>query len=249
MFNAYKAIGNPLWCVVFAGMPFVQSSARGDIDLEMRSARSVVTVGEEFEVLLFAVSDDAEINQFFSASQTIFTWDPAVLELLTISSSGAIPLLYNGLPTSGDYDLNEAIPPQDGDGFHLAFANLGVRDAATPAGSLMYRFGFRALAASVRTEVGIPATGGEGGETIVFGADAPNQQVTGALLGALIQVMGTCTGDLDGNGIVDFADLLILLSAWGNCPNSTCMADLDGSGVVDFGDLLMLLNAWGTCPE
>ncbi len=33
---------------------------------------------------------------------------------------------------------------------------------------------------------------------------------------------------------------------WGNAGGP---ADLDGSGVVDFGDLLMVLDAWGPCPE
>jgi hypothetical protein len=249
MYMTRFRIGRSLWCGAVTLTLCAQGPAQADIDLEMRSARSTVTVGQEFEVTLYAVSDDAEINQFFSASQTIFTWDPAVLELLSVSSTGAIPLLYNGLPAAGDYGLNEAFPPQDGDGFHLAFANLGVRAAATPAGSLLYRFGFRALAPSAQTEVGIATTGGEGGETIVFGADQPNQQVTGALRGALIEITASCTGDLDGNGIVDFADLLILLSAWGNCPDDTCPADLDESGAVDFSDLLILLNVWGRCPE
>ena len=250
MHKTQLRVGHALWCGVVALMLCAQGPAQGDIDLEMRSVRSTVTVGEEFEVVLYAVSDNAETNQFFSASQAIFTWNPAVLDLLTVSNAGAIPLLYNGLPAAGDYGLNEAIPPQDGDGFHLAFANLGVRAVATPAGSLMYRFQFRALAASAETEVGIAATGGESGETIVFGADQPNQQVTGALYGAVIEITASCTGDLDGNGIVDFADLLILLSAWGNCPNEKiCPADLDERGAVDFSDLLILLNVWGRCPE
>jgi probable HAF family extracellular repeat protein len=51
--------------------------------------------------------------------------------------------------------------------------------------------------------------------------------------------------DLDGNGDVDFQDLLLLLLAWGPCP--ACPADLDDSGAVDFQDLLRLLLAWGPC--
>ena len=55
-----------------------------------------------------------------------------------------------------------------------------------------------------------------------------------------------CPADLDGNGDVDFGDILAVLSVWGDCPG--CPEDLDGSGVVDFADLLIVLSAWGLCP-
>lgn len=50
-------------------------------------------------------------------------------------------------------------------------------------------------------------------------------------------------GDLNGDGIVDGADLGVLLSAWGACPS--CAADLNGDGVVDGADLGLLLSNWG----
>ncbi|MAV54791.1 MAG: hypothetical protein CMJ28_02410 [Phycisphaerae bacterium] len=53
-----------------------------------------------------------------------------------------------------------------------------------------------------------------------------------------------CTGDIDGNGVVDFEDLLSLLSAW---ESGNSDADLDGSGTVEFNDLLILLSAYGDC--
>ena len=49
--------------------------------------------------------------------------------------------------------------------------------------------------------------------------------------------------DLDGNDIVDGADLTILLGAWGT-DGTAIDADLDGNGIVDGGDLAMLLGAW-----
>jgi hypothetical protein len=41
-------------------------------------------------------------------------------------------------------------------------------------------------------------------------------------------------------------DLLMLLSAWGACPNppADCPADLDGNGTVAVADLLLLLASW-----
>jgi hypothetical protein len=53
-------------------------------------------------------------------------------------------------------------------------------------------------------------------------------------------------GDLNNDGVVDGADLLILLAAWGPCEDDKkCPADLDGDGVVDGADLLILLSNWG----
>ncbi len=52
-----------------------------------------------------------------------------------------------------------------------------------------------------------------------------------------------CPGDLNGNGIVDGADLAHLLNQWG-----TSDADVDGDGTTDSRDLALLLGAWGTCP-
>jgi hypothetical protein len=54
----------------------------------------------------------------------------------------------------------------------------------------------------------------------------------------------TVLGDLDDDGMVNGADLAILLGAWGTvraCP----LADLNGDGTVDGGDLAILLGAWG----
>jgi len=55
-----------------------------------------------------------------------------------------------------------------------------------------------------------------------------------------------CPADLFPNGIVDAADLGILLSTWGPC-RGACIADLDGDGQVGASDLATMLAAWGPC--
>ncbi|HMN96520.1 MAG TPA: FG-GAP-like repeat-containing protein [Phycisphaerales bacterium] len=55
--------------------------------------------------------------------------------------------------------------------------------------------------------------------------------------------LDACAGnraDLDGNGVVNGADLGILLGGWGTAGPG----DLDGNGVVDGADLGILLGAW-----
>ena len=57
-------------------------------------------------------------------------------------------------------------------------------------------------------------------------------------------------GDLNDDGIVDAADLALLLGNWGpvDCAGSGC-PDFNGDGVVDAADLAQLLGNWGPCPE
>ena len=50
--------------------------------------------------------------------------------------------------------------------------------------------------------------------------------------------------DLNGDSVVNFTDLSILLGEWGAC--GACHADLTDDGVVDFNDLSHLLAAWGS---
>jgi len=63
-----------------------------------------------------------------------------------------------------------------------------------------------------------------------------------------------CIADITGDNVVNVADLLALISAWGPCkdPNN-CPSDIDpvtapsGNGLVNVGDLLMVISGWGQC--
>lgn len=50
--------------------------------------------------------------------------------------------------------------------------------------------------------------------------------------------------DLNGDGVVNGADLAALLSQWGTCA-ACCLADFDNDGFVDGFDLATLLASWG----
>jgi agmatine/peptidylarginine deiminase len=79
---------------------------------------------------------------------------------------------------------------------------------------------------------------GQSGAWAYSGWNIDDVEVWGIPLG------DSCPADLDGNGAVDVADLLVVLAEWGQ-PGGP--ADLDGNGVVDVADLLELLSAWGPC--
>jgi len=53
----------------------------------------------------------------------------------------------------------------------------------------------------------------------------------------------TCAADLDGNCVVDGADLSIVLGAWA----TSGPGDLDNNGIVDGADLSIVLGFWGEC--
>jgi hypothetical protein len=55
-----------------------------------------------------------------------------------------------------------------------------------------------------------------------------------------------CEADLDGNGVVDTADISLLLLDYGPCAG--CASDLDGGGEVDGGDVALVLINFGPCP-
>jgi len=78
-----------------------------------------------------------------------------------------------------------------------------------------------------------------GSDAIVGGDDTP-----GAVNGCDAST-SACQGDLNGDQVIDNADLGILLVKWA-FPDPS--ADLDESGVVDGPDLGIILSRWGRCP-
>jgi hypothetical protein len=58
-----------------------------------------------------------------------------------------------------------------------------------------------------------------------------------------------CPGNLNGDGVVDIADLALFLSAFGSNGSGTPCSDINGDGIVDIADLALFLSAFGsTCP-
>jgi hypothetical protein len=106
---------------------------------------------------------------------------------------------------------------------------------------------FAAAENTIFNAVVIPAAEGSGdGDELVIGGQFTT--INGAPANRLATYVGCpidepgLVGDLDGNGVVDAADLSILLGAWGT--KGASVADLDGNGIVDAADLSVLLGAW-----
>ena len=100
---------------------------------------------------------------------------------------------------------------------------------------------------------------GAGGLSVVAGASVSNCVLLDSILcdntqsnvSGLVTIAGTteicdCLPDLYADGVINAADLSILLTQWGGGANSS--GDLDHDGVVSAPDLAILLDAWGACP-
>ena len=58
-----------------------------------------------------------------------------------------------------------------------------------------------------------------------------------------------CPNDLNNDGVMDGADLSLLLGYWGPCADPLdCPYDISGDGTVGGADLTLLLGSWGICP-
>ncbi len=73
--------------------------------------------------------------------------------------------------------------------------------------------------------------------------------------GVVIAPPPPCPVDISGNGSVDVADLLAVITAWGACPGcpaTVCHPDVapppSGNCAVDVADLLLVITSWGPCP-
>ena len=63
---------------------------------------------------------------------------------------------------------------------------------------------------------------------------------------AALCLTGCTTADVNGDGVVNAADLALLLGSWGQNPGHP--ADFNGYDVVGPFGLATLLGDWGPCP-
>ncbi|MFM1823087.1 MAG: hypothetical protein RI967_1353 [Planctomycetota bacterium] len=144
------------------------------------------------------------------------------------TTSVSYSTVQGGYTGSGNLSTDPKFADQAGRDFHL--------DAGSPA-----------------IDSGANATVTTGTTTDFDGAprfvDDPTVADTGAGTapivdrGAFERQASACPSDLDGNGVVNAADLSLLLGSWGTAG----VGDLDGNGTVNAADLALLLGAWGGC--
>jgi len=156
-----------------------------------------------------------------------------------------------------------AVSGVSGDGSVMVGLNTGTSPAARRTFIWDAETGARSLETALQEEFGIDLMGWQlsdfpspfNNNGSVNGISADGNAIIGTTLDpdtlepsgwVAILTGGGTSPDLNGDGVVDGADLGILLAAWGDCPaEGDCPADLNGDGVVDGEDLGALLSAWG----
>jgi hypothetical protein len=71
-----------------------------------------------------------------------------------------------------------------------------------------------------------------------------NTEISSEIPDDVFHVPAVCTGDINGDGVVDVLDVIEVLAAWGQTNHP---ADVNGDGVVDILDLIIVLVNLGPC--
>ncbi len=208
------------------------------------------TVGFRFGMMtVTALSEAAQFGSAFGVTSG------TVVRKSNASFSGAqdIDLLSVSTPVTADSGVQPIVIPIHNIGFDNLQALLDVIATSGATG----RF---SIPGPLPTQIGSTAkelvvhfdTDGAaiGNQTAVITITCRDEEIPGAanqtillILTAQVQPsIPSNPADLNGDGIVDGADLGILLLNWGACEG--CAADLNGDGVVDGADLGILLLNW-----
>ena len=84
------------------------------------------------------------------------------------------------------------------------------------------------------------------GQTYYFAVGGYSVATTGPFnVEIVVPAPPACPADLNQDGVVNGADLGLMLGSWGPCPG--CPADLNQDGIVNGADLGLLLGSWGPC--
>ena len=160
--------------------------AAADVDVSWVPDVQSVAFGSTVRVGLTLTSDNG-LDQTIAGLDVVVTWDPKVLRLEGVVDDGPYAWLMSGFQPDDALDgLNNSL--LDGDAKYTALAFPGFPAVATPDGLLVTTFAFTAIGPADASRVVIEPELGQYSVTRVFGADAPNQDVTGTLGEATVTV-------------------------------------------------------------
>ncbi|MFQ5461081.1 MAG: hypothetical protein ACE5E5_00470 [Phycisphaerae bacterium] len=238
-----KAIG--LSVAVAIGAAFVTPALGSNVDLDWAPQPRTVAAGVTFEIGLWATTADGGF-QTISAMDVIVSWDAARVQLLGVINDGPYNWLQSGFPPDPALDgLNDSF--LDGNAKYTALSSFGSSALATGAGLHVTTFQFVALTQTDLSHIVIEPALGNFSVTRVFGADAPNQNVTGLLFSAAVSVIPPA--DCDGDGDLDLTEFARLQAcftgamspsetpAYPTSPELCCAGfDYDDDGDIDLAD-------------
>ena len=81
----------------------------------------------------------------------------------------------------------------------------------------------------------------------IDGLSRPVNRMVGAVEHQVGADPNPCQADLNGDDLIDYQDLILLLNRWG-VSDTYDPADRDLDGFIGLPELTMLLSEWGDCP-
>ena len=217
----YDANGNQLWVARYNGSANSQDKAEAlAVDSQGNVYVTGASYGDGTNMDYATVKYDANGNQLWVARYNEPSDADDFATALAVDSQGSVYVTgFSGDPS--DY----ATVKYDANGNQLWVARYN--------------------GASNGEDVATALTVDSQGNVYVTGFSASSETFDYATV-KYVQCPSLCPADVDGNGIVDDADLLAVLFAFGNTGSNLERADVDCSGVVDDADLLRVLFDFGS---
>ena len=209
----------------------------------MLSPVSVTTTGQGLDVSYYALSSPSVLPDFDLLEPTITETVPNVNFLSTggtfagsglTDNVGAVFTGYVIAPVTSLYTFSL----ESDDGSRLLIGDTVVVDNDGVHG-MVEKFGQVGLEAGLHP-IRIEFFEAGGGAGLI--ARMGSEELSFNVIPSYRLFRGADAGpDLNGDGVVNGADLGMLLSAWG----TSGPGDLDGNGTVDGADLGLMLASWG----
>lgn len=209
----------------------------------------------QFEEMIVPTTGSYSVAMFFRAAVVQLTY----VELISQGFSGG-PGFYLGHTPSGTIRVTDTwgnqaalavLFPQNQTWHHIAVTVGGGASRlyidGTPRALLCAEITTTTMGTDTRLGRQFDFPGNEWFAGLMDDVRIYDETLSPAGVAALAEAVH-CAGDLNGDKVVDGADLGIQLGSWGGCRAcDLCAGDVNVDGVVDGADLGVLLGAWGDC--
>ena len=205
------------------GMRVIGNYTAGEnASLYMQHANWQLSVGGNFDV---AINNSASVDMS-QATLKLDGLDPQDVEVMGDDLGGieeALDPAYGCTYPFGNVQVSA--------GSHVTLVDNHNNDCDGDTADVMYA-GFLSVGAGATLDTNgyvIYVTDYENLGTIIGGDD-------------VIIIDPPVYGDLNGDGLVNIDDMLIVIGQWGPCDG--CVADINETGVVNIDDLLIVIGNW-----
>jgi hypothetical protein len=180
------------------------------------------------------VVDHANASFLFTEDVDWYTYDIAFEEGTGIQSFNIFVFNYGFDGSQSILEIDDIAVPE----FPIMFDGLSTTQVSSIPALMQFSIDTDTIAPNTYTSL-VPVTMSD--ENLV------GELTYISMLNVRVEITDTtiaCPEDLDANGSVDVADILVLIAGWNGADP---ILDLDNDGIVGVSDLLLMIAAWGLC--